>query len=178
MAVSLKINRQVLSEFLPDFESIRQFEKLITQVNDSANTIIDFSAGEVSTDTTNFDGHLGPADTDVQKALDTLDELKDFKDYVTVQEYLTVDDYIKAGTFFDIGIQNVNSADTVTKGTVFCSGSDYTLTMPAVVSGRKVEVFNVAESGSITVSQVAGEDFKLYYGESLDMTCDGSNWYA
>lgn len=181
---TFRINRQILSEFLPDHDSIKQFENLFRLADAVAAGDIDVSAGSVDTDTSEFDGHLSDADTTVQKALDTLDELKTFKDHVEiikhliVGEYIKATEYIEAGTFFDIGIQNVNSVDTVAKGTVFCSGSDYTLTMPAVKNGRKVEVFNISSSGFITVSKVAGEDFKLYRGESLDMTCDGSNWYA
>lgn len=158
----LKINRQVLAQFLPDPDSLRQFENLINQVN---NLEI-INAVDVVSETTNFDGHLSSSDTDIQKALETLDELKTFKDG------------IELSGFAQYSTQVVSSTSTVNAGIVFCDGSNYTVSMPDGVLGRKVEIFNRSHSGYVVISGLHGTDFNLFGGESIDCTYDGSNWLA
>lgn len=148
----LLLRRETLAKFLPDFETIKEFEKLFS----SLTTIANWTAKDIETDTGAFDGNLTEDDTTVQAALNTIDRPK----------------------FYHDTVQNVTGADTVTSGVVFCTGSGYALTMPDTAEGRKVEVFNKSTSGFITVSQVCGEDFDLYNGESLDMTWDGTEWRA
>lgn len=69
----LRINRSQLQQvFGDDFEALRQFEVLMEQINDWSD--IGFPASGVTVDVTNFADILSGTDTNVQLALDTLDD--------------------------------------------------------------------------------------------------------
>lgn len=65
----LRINRDVLAQFLPDHQSIIEFENIFNSVSSPT------AAENVGVDTSNFDKVLSAADVNVQVALETLDEL-------------------------------------------------------------------------------------------------------
>jgi len=79
--------------------------------------------------------------------------------------------------FIKYGTQTVTGTATVNCSKVFCSGSGYTITMPTATVGDEVEIFKTDSSGFIALSSVVGLG-RLYGGESVSATFDGSNWIA
>ena len=200
----LKVSRDILAKFLPDFDTIRQFEKLIQSI-DEFEELVDDRVAELIQDGTGLtwtyddvndtltgDVSLAPFDTDdlsegstnlyfttarAQAVIDadtTLLKTDGSRNATGTQQFenVTRTGFEQSSTHF------VSTTATVLAGTVFCTGSGYTLTMPAHSAGRKVEVFNDNTSGFITVSQIDGADFILYAKESLDCTSNGSKWVA
>lgn len=75
------------------------------------------AASSISTDTTNFDTFLGPADTDVQKALDT------------------IDDHIQTPTTGGTGIVTYNPGDII-----YADGYDSLTTLPVSAEDRILKI--------------------------------------
>lgn len=175
----LRISREVLAQFLPNHDSIRQFEKLLESIDD-LDEAIDDRVGALIQDGTGitwvYDDAADTLTGNVSLSPFDTDDLSEGANLYYTDGRVAI--YIKAN-ILEYGSSSISSSATVTKTKTFFTGSTagQTITLPtAGTSGREVEVFNissveVAISGSSQLSE-------LYPNESACFTDTGADWVA
>lgn len=164
---SLRINRNVLAQFLPDHDAIKQFERLMDRAIFDSDDITEGTLNLFYTEA-RFNASLATKDTD---------DLTEGG----VNLYFTdarVATQIASG-IVTYGYESISSSSTVTKTKTNFTGSTagQTITLPTVgTAGREIEVFN---SSSVNVT-IAGSSVltELYPDESACFTDTGSDWIA
>lgn len=197
---------QIQRLFGDDFEGLRQFELLIESVDELLN--VGFPASGISVDTSGFNGLLSSADTTVQLALDTLDDVNtDDIPEGTTNFFLTqsrFDSYFAAKSTDDLsegatnlyyteervdanrkdnileyGFESVTSNTTVTKTKTEFTGTTTSQTITLPTAGTSGREVEVFNNGEVSIS-VSGSSVlsALYPNESACFTDTGVDWIA
>jgi hypothetical protein len=196
----LRINRSQLQQvFGDDFEALRQFEVLMEQINDWGN--IGFPANEVTVDVTNFADILSSADTNVQLALDTLDDHNHDGRYYTEAEvdaffslYYTkiqldagqLDNRYytetESDTLFDKKIKTITSTaitesiDASAYDIIRQTVSGIVTTLTGLSTGVDVTIKNDSGGTNTISNTIEGEaNQSLYDGESFHLVYNGTD---
>lgn len=190
MPRALRITRNVLAEFLPDHDAIRQFELLINRSIFDSDDITEGTVNLFYTEA-RFDASFALKDTDdlvegvtnfyfTSGRFDTEFATKTTTDLTEGTNLYYTDARVEAvlADLITYGFESTAVSTTVTKTKTEFTGStaSQTITLPAGATGQEVEVFNSATVNVLlSGSSVLGE---LYPNESACFTYSGSDWIA
>jgi hypothetical protein len=192
---ALRITRQQFASFLPDEETIRKFEKLVLLVEQINTTSIDelqtetgialqkaneaidrfynIFAGSIKLDVSGFNDILSSADTNLQLAMDTLDDHNHDGRYYTETESDTLfDKKIKIIT----STSTTESIDATSCDIIRQTSSGITTTLTGLASGVEVTIKNDSGGTNTISNTIEGEaNQSLYDGESFHLVYNGTD---
>jgi hypothetical protein len=192
---ALKLTRVQLAAFLPDEETIRKFELLVSLVDQINTTSIDelqtevgiavqkaneaidrfynIYATSINLDVAAFNGILSSADTNLQLALDTLDDHNhDGRYYTETESDALFDKKIKIITTTSTTESiNATSCDIIRQ-----TSAGITTTLTGLASGVEVTIKNDSGGTNVISNTIGGEgNQSLYDGESFHLVYNGTD---
>jgi hypothetical protein len=210
---ALKITRQQLASFLPDEETIRKFEKLVLLVEEINTTSIDeiqtetgialqkaneaidrfynIFGSSIKLDVASFNGILSGADTNLQLAMDTIDDHNHDGRYYTETEldggqldtrYYTeteVDALLASGKETIVTTSTTESIDVETCTIIRQTASGVTTSLINISTGSAVTIKNRGGGDNtinLTIDGVASP--LLADGDSVRLAYNGTDWDA
>jgi hypothetical protein len=202
---ALRITRQQFASFLPDEETIRKFEKLVLLVEQINTTSIDelqtetgialqkaneaidrfynIFAGSIKLDVSGFNDILSSADTNLQLAMDTLDDHNHDGRYYTetevdalllrsVKSYAEkTSDYTITASDYSIGADGAANAVTISTPASPVTGQEFNI---ACLNST----FDVHIDFNGKSFYDSADNEKLFKGENLNIQYNGIYWIS